>query len=135
MGYSTERQDIESRFATAWASTTPIAYQNVAFTPPATGSWVRLAILNGDAQQASLGSGQADTLYRQAGVISVSVFTNLNQGTNAARALADQAAAVFRGVDFGSGIKCRAPRIADVGVDGKFYQMDVSVPYYRDESF
>lgn len=134
MGYAQQRQDIETRFASQWAGATPIAYENVAFTPP-NSSWVRLSILNGGAYQSSLGNGDDNNLYREAGVISVSIFTMLNQGTGAARALADQAAAVFRGVDFGSGIKCGAPRITSVGADGKFFQTDVSIPFTRDESF
>lgn len=133
MGFEQQRNDIESRFANAWGATTPIAWQNVAFTPPASGSWVRFSILNGEAQQMSVGSTAG--LYRTAGVLSISIFTEANQGSRAGLLLADQAAAVFRGAAFGNGIKCRAASLAYLGIDGKFYRHEVTVPYYRDEQF
>lgn len=133
MGYEQQRIDIESRFNSAWGVTTPIAWQNVGFTPPTSGSWVRLSILNGDSNQISVGSTAG--LYRNAGVISISVFTEANQGTKAGLTLADQAAAVFRGAFFGSGIKCRSPRITDLGLEGKYYRHEVSIPFMRDEQF
>ncbi len=133
MGYEQQRNDIETRFKNAWGSTTPIAWQNVGFTPPTSGSFVRFAILNGDSNQMSVGSTAG--LYRNAGVIQISVYTEPNQGTRAGLLLADQAAAVFRGAFFGTGIKCRSPRITDLGLEGKFYRHDVSVSFMRDEQF
>jgi hypothetical protein len=133
MSYEAERIAIENRFATAWGATTPVAYQNVEFTPPTNPreSWVRVSVLNGASFQASLGN---NPLYRHPGVIDISIFTPTGEGGKRAAQLVDQATAVFRGAQF-SGILCRAPDVREVGPSDGWFQTSVSIPYQRDELF
>jgi hypothetical protein len=47
MRHAEARAEIETRFAAVWTAT-PVAFENVAFEPPADGSaWVRLTVVNG----------------------------------------------------------------------------------------
>ncbi len=131
MGYEAERQAIESRFETQWASATSIDFDNVDFVPTPGTSFVRLTILDGDSRQVSLGDSP---LYRSIGVIIISIFTPLDIGSATGRTLADNAAAIFRGWQ-SSGIVCRSPSIQRVGKTNGWFQYNVNVPFYRDESF
>lgn len=131
MGYATERQTIETRFNTQWASASPIAWDNVSYTPTTGTSWVRFSILSGAAFQASL---ETTPKYRHTGIIDIGIFTPEDGGTQTARTLADTAAAVFRGWSSG-GIVCRAPYITRIGQSDGWYQLNVTVPFYRDEAF
>jgi len=135
MSFDAERQAIESRFAANFTSLAAdrIAYENVKFKQPTSGSWVRLTIRNGDARQASIANSP---LNRYIGVIVVDVFVPEDTGTATARQLAESAAAVFRNVQFsvtGSGtITTRVPTIFPVGVQNGWLQLSMSVAFYRD---
>jgi len=130
MSYSAERIAIETRFANAWGTTTPIAYENVPFTPPAE-TYVRLTILTGEERQASMGDAP---LYRHAGVIDVGIFAPIGSAAKSVAILADTIAEIFRGMQF-AGITCRAPSVRSLGVQEGRYQVNVSVPFQRDETF
>jgi hypothetical protein len=65
----------------------------------------------------------------------ISVFTLLAQGDATALALADAAAGIFRNWG-GTNIRCRQPRIVNIGPDGQgWYQINVEIPFIRDELF
>lgn len=134
MSFENERRDIEARFSTAWAATTPVAYGNVPLEPPQNSSWVRLTILDGDAQQVSIGTGVAGAIHRNAGLIIAQIFTALGAGERPARLLADQVANIFRSAQF-SDIICRSPRVEVIGDTGGYYQVNVAVPFQRDTVF
>lgn len=88
------RAAIETAFATAWASTTPIKYANAPFTVPADGSaYVALHVLDGEGM--IIGNTGATNRVRQVGLVQVDIYTRENQGTRPGRQLADQAGAIF----------------------------------------
>lgn len=134
MSFQDERAAIESRFASAWASTTKVRYENVEFAEPKDRTaWVSFNIITGDGRQITLGD---NAVHRLPGVIVIQVFTVKDGGTAQARTLADQAAAVFRQAEFSSGnsgrILCRTPSILSVGVRDGWYQLNVKIPFIRD---
>lgn len=47
MSFKTARQAVESYFAANWTATS-IAYENVAFTPPVGGKWVKILIAHSE---------------------------------------------------------------------------------------
>jgi len=131
MSFETAGNTIRSRFATQFAliqPTVPIHYDNDAGDPPDSGPWVRLTILDGDASQVSLG---ATRRWRNPGVVTIQVFVEVGIGDGLAREIADDVAAIFRGVTV-SGVIFRAPSIRRVGPDGKWYQVNVSTPFQFD---
>lgn len=131
MSFSAEEADIKTRFSTAWGSTTTVSYPNEAFTEPTNEAWVRLSVLGGSAQQIDLGDSAT---FRNLGVIVIQVFVPTDSGVVEAMGHADTAAAIFRRASF-SGITCRAPAVRRVGVDdsGTWYQVNVEIPFYRNE--
>ena len=132
MSFAAERQAIESRFASAWASATPVKYENALFEPPTNAPWVALHILQADAQPGSLKSSTQLHLHR--GVIVVQVFVPEESGTAAALTLADNVAAIFRSVEFAAGsgpIACFSPTLRKVGPQDGWFQINVNAEYLR----
>lgn len=117
-------------------STTPIAWPNRDFSPPASGEWIAVHLRQGDAFQIELG---ADTVvHRHPGTLFVQVFTRANKGDSRGLQLADQVAALFRRARFSftdGDVVFRSPAVRAIGVDGAYYQVNVTVPYYRDALF
>lgn len=120
-------------------TTTQIAWPNREFTPPSKASWIAVTLQSGDAAQIEFGS-PGGVVHRHPGNLVVQVFTPANWGDKTALDLADQVAALFRRqrVSFedddgkhGS-IVFRSPAVRTIGVDGAFFQVNVSVPFVRD---
>lgn len=131
MSFDTERLDIENRFKTQWGSTTPVCWGNVAFDPTGKPEWVRLSIITGMSEEASVGT-PTQPFYRHRGLIVVGIFVPLNAGESRARVLAQQAGDIFKSQKF-SNILCHAPYLTVVGESGSYFQVNVTTPYKRDE--
>lgn len=129
--FDAERSAIEGRFNTLWGTTTPVKYENVAFSQPRGVPWVALTIINVDARPTTLSGGTE----RHTGLVFVQVFDLLDQGQARARTLAEQAAAIFRNVlvtaSDGSTITFRTPTLVTIGSREGLFQMNMRVPYLR----
>lgn len=134
MSFEDERKAIEGRLEANW-TTTPIRYENVPFKETSA-PYVALFILNGEGQQASLGT---PALRRWPGVIKVQVFVPRDTGTKLARTYADTIGAVFDRAQFSSGnsgtISCRIPSISHVGLANGWNQINVTIPYQRSRQY
>jgi hypothetical protein len=120
---------IESRFATMF-TVCSAKYANVKFTPTNRVAWADINVVIADSMNAEVGAGR----HRNIGIISVNIYEPINTGTAAGKLKADQAAAVFRDQQF-SGITCRSPKIIQVGEVDEWYVINMSVPFYRDETY
>lgn len=128
MTFEAQRAAIEQRFKAAWTAT-PVAWPNVAFTPPdPPAPWVRLHIQDAMADQVSLGPTSLD---RYSGVVYIMIFVVLGQGLAEARRLADLAAPIFRKQIF-DGVTCAVPYLRDIGPDAPFYHVNLLVPFLYD---
>jgi Bacteriophage related domain of unknown function len=121
-----------------WTAT-QIAWPNRDFTPPTKAAWLQVFIQAGDAAQIEFGS-LGNATHRHPGIVVVQVFTPANWGDKTALELGDQVAALFRRQrsDFededgkhGS-IVFRSPAVRAIGVDGAYFQVNVSIPFVRD---
>lgn len=127
MTYAAERQSIEGLFQTGWGSTTPVAWDNVEYTPVSGTAWVDFRILNGSESAIVISGDQ----YRNVGLVNINIFTPEGVGSSSARTLADTAAGIFRGVTVDD-ITFRAPSIRTLGVMNGWYQTNLSIPFFRD---
>jgi hypothetical protein len=125
MSFADERKSIENRFKTEWTST-PIAFDNVPFNPPANSDWVRLNIQNGDSGYRSLESS-----IRHTGVINVQIFTPVNKATKTSRQYADIVSDIFSDQRFDD-IVTDVSSINIIDDDDVWLQTNVTTPYYRD---
>jgi hypothetical protein len=134
IGFEDAAKLIETRFKNGWGTTTELAlYDNQAGSPDRNvEQWARLTILEGDSALAGLGG--SEKLFRNPGVIIVSIFIKPHLGAKPALALADTAAAIFRDV-IADNIIYRAPAIARVGDNSGWYQVNVTIPFQWDGFF
>lgn len=132
MSYLNEHNQIRGRLNTSWANATPIAWPNLNFTPPNPQvPWIRLFISDGDSNQIDLGANPATIRY--AGLIFIQVFTKVDEGDAEALQLADSAKNIFHNW-CGETVRCRAAKVKVIGNDGfGWYQINVAIPFYRDE--
>jgi len=133
MSLEDERRAIEGRFSANY-SATPIQYENVPLNEQVTDAWVALFIRHGDSEQVSIGD---NPWFRDVSVIMLQMFNPKNKGTARLKQLADLIVPIWRRAEFSlddSGlIRCRAPSVVEVGVQGDWFQANVEVPYIRDE--
>lgn len=117
-------------------TTTQIAWPNRDFTPPPKASWVSVTIRSAEAHQIEIGSPKV--VQRHPGLVMIQVFSPANWGDKTALDLADQVAALFRRqrLSYTDGsILFRTPTVRAIGVDGAFFQVNVSIPFVRDYLF
>lgn len=128
MSYSQERTDIESRLSTGW-NTTSIAWDNIPFSPTPGTAWIRCTILPGDVDALEFGR---DTEKEYMGIIDIGIFTPRETGTAIARGYADTLSDLFDMVEFGT-IDCDEARVQNLGVDGDWYHLSISISFKRRE--
>jgi len=131
MSFEDECALLEARFASSWATFSPIDWDNFHYTPVTKTPYVEFRVIPGFALQVSTGASQT---YRSDGVIHVKCFLEENDGRKSADQYADKAAGIFRGWR-SSGLTCRAPYVTRIGELDGWYQLLVTVPYFRDEYF
>lgn len=99
---------------------------------PEDGIWCRFTILPADTSQASIGgSATGGQMFRTPGICIASLFAPYGSGDDALFALADLIAQKFRTTTY-SGVVFRTPGIARVGRAGKWWQVNVTAPWYSD---
>jgi len=141
MSHVTLNTTIESTFATAWGSTTTVAFDNVPFTPPTSASWVKITVREGDSEKITLGS--SPQRRRTVGTVFIDVFTVVGQGSKPVRALADSVKTVFRdlrvsGIQFFEGdVMVQGERYytnsgTGVPATSQWYQATVALPFKYD---
>lgn len=142
MGSQAFTNTIESTFATAWGSTTPIKSDNVPLQSEPTSAYVAIEVWDGKSNKASVGNGVQ--LRRTLGTVFVMVFTPNNLGSKAGRTYADSIKAIFRdlvvsNVTFYEGNVARLGEKyytnsgTGVPATSKWFQMAVSIPFKYDE--
>jgi len=126
MSFSNERVAIESQFEEFWIDT-PVAWENVTFDTPNNSAWVRLNILNGSSAYRAING-----LKRHLGLIIVQIFVPKDTGSSAGREYADTVKQIFEGKKF-SDVLCDVASIETIGTDSVWHQVNVTIPYWRDE--
>lgn len=135
MSYAAAHSAIRLKFETAWGATTSVQYPMVQdFQIPDASPWVRLNIEDANSFWASMGS-PGSNVERNVGLVTMQIFVLSGEGEGQALELADQAKAVFRSwQDTASGVRFVVPPYArQVGVDGKWYQINVLAPFRFDD--
>jgi len=136
MSYEAETAVLTARFYAQFSVSQPsvgIAWPNAPFTPTTGVSWVRFSVQQAPAEQ--IGFGSSSVRDRHYGTIFVQVFVPVETAVQTAMQIADDAAAALRRYAT-TGLFTRSASVQDVGPtpDG-WYQVNVSVPYQRDEDF
>lgn len=117
----------------AGADAVQLIYDNDLSEPPTEddSKWVRFAILDGIAEQADIGAGSGNTRFRAPGVATAAIHVPLRKGDKLAREIADSIASDFRSVTV-NGVTYRTPYLQVIGLQGRWYRVDVNIPFYFD---
>lgn len=121
---------INAAFATAWGATTDIAWDNVPFNMETADEFVRVSLqhVSGDAIELT------GKLFRRTAVLFVQIFTAANAGKTRALQLGELALAIFEARPGPvTGVRFRRVGLQDVGLDGSFYQVNVSAGVEYDQ--
>lgn len=122
---------IRTKFKTlADSNALATAYDNNTFDPASKPLWCRLTIKPGQSEQMSIGAPGANR-FRNPGVMFAQLFVPDGTGDKVILAMADIIANGFRSVAV-TGITYMTPSITTVGRTEKWYQVNVTVPYYSD---
>lgn len=134
MSWETLHNTVRTRFKTqvADAESLPTQYDNAQFAVPQTGAWATWSVIQADSLQASTGGGNGGERYRTLGLGEAQIFTALEEGPQPALALADKVRAAFRRVTQ-SGVVFESPSLSVVGREGKWWQVNVTCPFYADD--
>lgn len=107
-----------------------IFLDNQDVSQPEQAPFVKLTSLPGSHEQASTGGNT--NRYRYTGVFVFSIFVEFGQGDALANAIADAIVSVLRDNSTYNGLVLRSASPIRVGRAGKFWQMNVTVPWYFD---
>jgi hypothetical protein len=132
MSYSDEHAQLRARMKeTADGLGIVVAWPNTNFKPNPTKTWFQFWIVNGASQQMSIGASQKD--HRFPGIVVVQIFSVMGKGDGEGTRLADSVASAFRNW-CGTTVRCKEASIKAIGPDGNgWYQINVSIPFHRDE--
>jgi len=126
-----EREYIETRFQTQWASLTPIGFENFPFrVADSDTEWVELFVIHNNEQNVSIGDS---VNYRRHGIININIFVKKLSGSKRIRVLQDTAAAIFRNTEFDS-ITCRSAQFEQLGDSDVWYKYNVSINFFTTNS-
>lgn len=126
------RKLIEVHFNTEWTAvggSVPIEWEEVPFNQPASGTWIRVSIRDGQGFQASIGSKR---LEKQPGVVMIGVFVPKNDGTGKIRGIADKAGQALRYRQLTDGsvtVSFEAPFVTRGPEQETHLQLNVNVPF------
>lgn len=107
-----------------------IFLDNQDVSQPEQAPFVKLTSLPGSHEQAS--TGGSTNRYRYTGVFVFSIFVEFGQGDALANAIVDAIVSVLRDNSTYNGLVLRSASPIRVGRAGKFWQMNVTVPWYFD---
>lgn len=140
MTWDAARVILENRFIAQWAlgahSTVEVDWTNASFDEEAQNDpWVRFNFITGDAFPIDIGS---NGINREEGLVIVQCFVQHETGTGECIRIADSVASVFPGglqlgvvTDPSGVITFRNPEKVDAGETGRWYQINVLCPFFR----
>ena len=129
MGHAALRGAVEAYLAGVWRST-PIAFDNVEFTPPQDGRYLSLAVIAESSEVIGLGQ---PPLYRHKGSIRIRCYVPKGVGSGEVLSMADEIAILFRHRTIG-GARTRAAVVSLNGSGFDEFEATVTIPFWWDES-
>ncbi|MEG2266416.1 MAG: phage tail terminator-like protein [Acinetobacter sp.] len=143
MGYVSEREIIVSKFISGWTNTaivetpggpveekkleTVIELDNRPIDSKSLAEFVRFSVLSADSSQVAIG---CDIGTRYYGLVSLTIFVRPSTGEARTLELVDRFSSIFR-QRREKNIVFRTPDVDRQGVVEEWYQVNVSIPFFR----
>ena len=128
MGFVNEKAIIEKYIQQNYSST-QVKYENDEMNDSLIQEWVRVSSQSANGFQSSLGSNPT---FRYTGVLYLQIFVKPDVGSGRALELADMFTVLFRAKRI-EGMVFQVPIIQKIGVYNDWYQVNVSVEFFRGE--
>lgn len=129
---STVRQAFESYLKDYW-SYTPVAWDNVPFTAPEKGSWIRPAVVVDFSENVNIGS-ILNSRERHSGNYIIQLFSPLNEGTGDHTRLIDDMIKLLTNKQIEQNILTYAGSPRRIGDEGNgWYQSNILIPFTADQ--
>jgi len=135
MSYLQHSIDITDAFIEYWGiNPTQISFMNAPIEGGTEGldEWIRLSIIEGNANQASMGS--ATNLNRHNGIVLFNIFTVPDGGARRSLELLDSVVDFFKDIDI-SNTTFEVPDVSHIGIVDGWFQKNVVCNFYRDETY
>lgn len=126
---------------TAWTTTagqdaSRWKWENVAqkTTPPdGQQAWGRIALRHTESDQTSLAGANGKRRFTRLGVLQMSIFEPVGHGMAADTDLPEIMKNAYEGITTAGGVVFRDVTVREVGVDGDWYQTNVTASFWYDE--
>lgn len=138
------RDEVFALFRTAWLADSTsqdveLRYEDVGpKEPPSAPSegqapaWARIQMRWADGDQISLGGNQGSSIFDRSGIITIQVFAPSGDGRVLSDQLTEIALNALEGKTTTSGVRIRRARHIDVGIDGPWFQVNVTANFEYD---
>lgn len=129
------RDEMSAAFEAAWLPTGHgLIWDDVAEPRPDTRSpWARFSVRHADGFQATLANFSGARRWRRTGTIFVQLFSPANEGLSTLDEMAMVAMRAYQGKTTPGGVWFRNTRAREIGVTGKWQQLNVMVDFEYDE--
>ena len=112
-----------------------VAHDNAPFAEPDVSEtrWCRFSVLPGESEGREIGC----STFRTTGIALASVFVQVELGDKLALEAADAIVTAFRDKTFtnsGTTVVFQSPSVTNVGRDGAWFQLNISIPWYSDNA-
>ena len=120
----------------AGSAVIPVNWPNRVFDKPLSGPWMRFTVIDAKSNQVETGSSR--NTNRVLGSLIIQIFVPDDTGDGQALEIAQEVGSAYRQkvLNFpdGSGlVRTRNPTVRGIGVSDSFYQVNVSIPFHRDD--
>lgn len=128
--YQSFAEDLRSDFKAGIVTpnSLPVQWENLPFQPEQNVLWIAYDHLHGDEDLISIGPPK---IWRHVGVLFVRIYTALEKGSKAGRALADLIADRYRG-SYTAGATFRGASISNGRREDDWYVTNAQVRYFAD---
>ena len=123
---------LETAFMNGWGATTPVRFDNLAFSDDNLDAFVDVKMINYTSRNATIGCG-FNKRKRHKGVLSLRVFVKQNIGAGQAYSYADQISTIMDNFSQGGMFTLASESTREGENEGGWYVVIVDIPYISDE--
>ena len=95
--------------------------------------WCRQTLLHTASEQITLAGATGSRTFRRLGLLNIQIFTLAGTGLNPVPDLVTIMRNAFEGVTSPNGVRFRAVTVNEIGVDGKWFRVDIVSNFEYDE--
>lgn len=128
--YREELNALCQAFHARWGDETPVAWENVSYSPQSGVPWVRFSMRPAKSSQVTIGN-PGNNVFRYPGIVDVQIFTPKHGGMTEAARLADKVIGIFHDLILDGFVFSEGYLTVPASSDDAWHQANVTVEYRR----